>query len=332
MTSQEIQNQITALSGDENAFAQLDLLFSQTPDHVYDWLFSEQAAKNVVELGKRFNLSETQTIQMSRLTGLVILKNVPLTNMPLGLKKTLNLDNEITRQLAIDIALAQLLPIRDYLPDTESFIKQLGGPLPVILPPLLKVSLAANYQAIAPRSAPGPSTPASAPKITIVQRSLRQIVQEHKEVLNQVLTVSPLKIADFDQPVRGTIKNWLADYVKQKGAEKHDQMIRGDYLFKSDNTKSLSIQEKLLVAEILKSYDENSTLNYDEDNKIVVLEKTEKKTPETIKTPAPTAPPINSSPIYREPIGKKDLPESVTPTPKNTPQIDGHVINLKDLQ
>jgi hypothetical protein len=331
MNSQEAQNQITALGGDENAFARLDLLLSQAPDHIYDWLFSERAAKNVVALGKKFNLSETQTIQMSRLTGLVILKTIPLNDMPLELKKMLRLEDGLTRQLAIDIALAQLLPIRDYLPGTENFIKQLGGSLPAILPPLLKSSLAASYQTATALSGAAPS-PAPAPKITIVQKTLRQIVQDNKEALNQILTASPLKIADFDQPVRGTIKNWLADYVRQKGAGKHEAMQRGDYLFQSANAKNLPSQEKLLLAEILKSYDENSTLIYDEAKKMIVPESPKERNPAVFKKPVPSASAINSPSAYREPIEKKDLSATPASPTKITSPIDNRVINLKDLQ
>ncbi len=325
MDTQDIQNQAPAQNENENAFARLDFLFSQIPDHVYAWLFSEQTAMNVAALAKQFSLNDVQTVQLARITGLAIIKDISLPAMTLELKKSLSLDDAAIRQLAVSIALAQFLPIRDHLISVEDFIRQLGGSLPAVLPPLLKSSPTINYPVVTPSSAPTST-------ITLAQKTLRQIVQENKEVLNQTLTAAPLKIADFDQLVRGTIKNWLADYVKQKGAERHDQMVRGDYLFKSDNTKKLSPQEKLLVAEILKSYDENSTLNYNEERKIIILENIEKNPPQIPEKSAPVATGTNSSPIYREPIEKKDLSDPVIPPPKTTPQINGRVINLKDLQ
>lgn len=323
MDNQVTQNQ----TQEENAFAHLDFLFSQIPDHVYYWLFSEQAAINVTALAKRFSLNEIKTIQLARITGLVILKDLPLSTMALELKRFLKLDDTLIRQLSISTATVQFLPIRDHLINVEAFIQQMGGSLPSTLPPLLKSTSTIKYQSpIESISAPDTKIPPAQ------QKSLRQIVQENKEILNQILTTSPLNIADFDQPVRGTIKNWLADYVKQKGAERHDQMARGDYLFKSNNTKNLSSQEKLLIAEILKSYDENSTLNYDETNRIILLENSEKKSPETPRIPGPVLPSENLSSPYREPIEKKDLSSSAFSPPKAAPQIDGHVINLKDLQ
>jgi len=326
MEPQGNQNSAAIQKEKEEVVTHLDFLLSQMPDHAYDWLFSNETANNVATIAKQFNLNEIQTIQLARITGMAIIKEISLPTMALELKKNLALDDITIRQIAISTALTQFLPIRDHLLGVEDFIRQLGGVVPTTLPPLLESSPAAKYQNAAPVAHP------VIPKITLSQKSLRQITQENKEILNQVITTSPLMIADFDQPVRGTIKNWLADYVKQKGAEKHDQMIRGEYLFKSDNTKNLSSQEKLLVAEILKSYDENSSLNYNETEKVIIFGNPENKTTEPQKRATPTAPSTNASSVYREPIGKKDLPESVAPAPKNTSQVDGHVINLKDLQ
>ena len=170
------------------------------------------------------------------------------------------------------------------------------------------------------------------PASTTTQRSLRQLVQENKEILNQVITASPLKIADFDQPLRGTIKNWLADYVKQKGNAKHDQTTRENYLQNNDNAKNLPPKEKQLVAEILKSYDENSILIYDEEKKIILLENASKNPSQAPEKSAMTAPAVNSSSVYREPIEQKDVSSLAIPPSKITSKIDGHVINLKDLQ
>ena len=58
-------------------------------------------------------------------------------------------------------------------------------------------------------------------------------------------------------------------------------------------------------------------------------EKRPDRVPENAALPAAA---INSSSLYREPIEKKDLAASAIPPSKITPQIDGRVINLKDLQ
>jgi len=299
------------------------IAFSRLPDYVQSWMCSNETAQINADIIKKYGLPKEKVSLLASLMGDVFFKEIILEKLPEAIQRELEIDYNLAKKIAIDEGVLKFLPIREYLKGIENAILSWGGQLPIVLPP--KPS-AYNSVALAEKKPEQKTT-------SLTQKSLRQIVQDNKEILNQILTASPLKIADFDQPVRGTIKNWLADYVKQKGAEKHDQMIRGDYLFKSDNTKNLSPQEKLLVAEILKSYDENSALTYDEDKKIIILENTEKnpsKTPEkSISTTVPTtSPPQN----YREPIEKKDLPETIISAPKDTHQIDGRVINLKDLQ
>jgi len=309
-----------------------DTRFSKLPDHVLSWLFSTEAADNIREIAKNFNLEKEKIPILAKIVGQVILKEIPLEKIPVAIKQLLIIDEETARKLSITTATKEFLPIRDHLKDIEKIIVSWGGLLPTVLPPIFQAKTGTTPEVEIPTIAP---TSEPIVKTAITQKSIRQIVQENKEILNQTLTTSPLSIADFDQPVRGTIKNWLADYVKQKGAERHDQMERGDYLFKSANAKNLSAQEKLLVSQILKSYDENSALSYDEIKKIVLLEDpadTEKKYSKMPETSLSNIAKDNSTPIYREPIEKKDLPGETTPSLKNSPKINDHVINLKDLQ
>ena len=180
----------------------------------------------------------------------------------------------------------------------------------------------------------------------IISRSLRQLAQENKEALNQILTGAPIRVADFDQPVKPTIKNWLVDYVKIKGAGHHEAAARNDYLLNSANAKNLAANERLLVAAILDAYDNDRPLPIDDSTKMIRLEGLTPPPKENIgsgapppakKTfppaPAPLTTPGAASP-YREPILEKDLsgPEKPAPPPRPAPRLNGNVIDLKDLE
>lgn len=313
----------------DDAFGRLDFLFSQIPDHVYDWLFSEQAAANVAALATRFALSEIQTVQLARLTGLAILKDMSLSAMTLELKKSLVLDDTLTRQLAIATAQVQFLPIRDHLVGVEDFIRQLGGSLPATLPPILKPARTISGAAADEKISASAPTPTSA----VVQKTLRQLAQENKDSLNQNLTTRPIKIADFDQPVRPTIKNWLVDYVKIKGAGHHESLERIDYMFNTPNAKDLSKEERALVTAILSAYDNDSPLPVRESNQAVLLEKlTETASPNT--APGGDLPKDGSSAKYREPVSPEDMagPLKQAPPAKPAPRLSGNIIDLKDLE
>ncbi len=186
---------------------------------------------------------------------------------------------------------------------------------------------------------------APSPIVNVVKKSLRQLVKDNKDALNQTLTNAPIKIIDFDQPVRGTIKNWLVDYVKIKGAGHHEALERSDYLFNSPNSRALSEEERALVTEILKAYDDDLSLPINAPDQTILLE----KLVATAKTSAVPhgersefygAAPRGSSPAgeelyggYREPISQEDLagPLKQTP-PKPTPRLSGNIIDLKDMQ
>lgn len=363
MTDQTNQNSQT-VSPDQAALQQLDSLFRQLPSHVYDWLFSDQATANVTMLAKKFNLIETQTTELARLTGLAILKEISLPTLALELKRSLSLDDITTRQLAVATALTQFLPIRDHLLGVEDFIRQLGGALPSPLPPLLKNAAPRGdspkgeefYGATPKEKQKEAYSPTSTPETIIVQKTLRQLAQDNKEALNQNLTASPIKVADFEQPVKPTIKNWLVDYVKVKGAGHHASLERSDYLFNSPNARALSEKERALVAEILRAYDDDLPLPIDESNQGILLEKlniSSMPAPQRNESSA-TAPRDERSEFYaaaprgerselygapqqtgayREPISPEDLSGPVKETPtKPMPKLSGNIINLKDLE
>ncbi|HRY52958.1 MAG TPA: hypothetical protein P5089_03940 [Candidatus Portnoybacteria bacterium] len=164
------------------------------------------------------------------------------------------------------------------------------------------------------------------------QKTLRQIAKDNKDLLNQNLTSAPIKIADFEQPVRPTIKNWLVDYVKIKGAGHHESLERGDYLFSNPNAKQLSETERNLVSAILKAYDDDLPLPVNAQDQTILLENiiTEK----TIAQAPISATSLNTPSGYREPIAKEDLigPLKNQTPPKNTPKLSGNIIDLKDIQ
>jgi len=324
------QNDNQTLPGQD----ELQKRFSLLPVYVFDWLCSFEIAQNNATIITKFNLTGKNSL-LAALTREVITKEILLEKLPEANQQRLTIDGELAKKLAIEVAIKQLLPIREHLAGIEKLIVQWGGVLPQVLPPRPESTLAAPSPVVAKPSAAKPSPaltelkPSSKPTVPqasakITTKNLRQIVQDNKEALNQILTSSALKIADFDQPVRGTIKNWLADYVKQKGAARHTQLERGDYLFKSDNAKKLDPQEKSLVAKILKAYDEDILLSYNEEEKTILLteEETAAKAPSLKQE---TAPPEIKSP-YREAIEKSDLAG-----PLKTPAENSHVINLKNL-
>lgn len=91
---------------------------------------------------------------------------------------------------------------------------------------------------------------------------------------DQRVTERFIKLKMFDQPVEPTVKNWLEDYFSRIGTDKHTSIQRTDYLFNSENGKSLSSTDREKISIILKSYDTGETLMLDKETQEVVYAET----------------------------------------------------------
>ena len=107
----------------------------QLPAAVLDWSFSEETTKNNHKISVYFKLNEKQGLLLAKITGQIILKDIETEAMPAVLQEKLGVDAEMAKQIAINVALKQFLPIRNYLAGTEKLILQWGGTLPAPLPP-----------------------------------------------------------------------------------------------------------------------------------------------------------------------------------------------------
>ncbi len=310
--------------------------FSKLPDNILDWIFSKETSKNNIEIAEEFKLSDNQSSLLAKITGQITLKEMKLDYLPTALQENLKIDSETAKKMSIEVLIKQFLPIREYLKGIENFITQLGGTLPQILP--------SPKAQVLERTA---TTAIPTPTISIVKEPFRLAVQENKEILNQLLTANPIKIADFAEPVRPTIKNWLSDYIKQKGTGYHDELERSDYLYKNANAANLPNEERAKLAKILRAYDEDAEVPVSPENKLILTEELSKKElpkqPTILAPPVQTAPPVQPPPTrsepvartgpdtYREPVAEEDLEGPLKPLVKPIPRLDGNVVDLKEF-
>lgn len=291
--------------------------FSKLPDDVLAWLFSEQATKYNAEISERFKLSNDQSGSLARITGQMILKEMKLDYLPTALQENLKINPDLARQIALAVAEKQFLPVRKYLGGTENLIVSLGGILPPHPPDASELMNKIAIIAVSDSHAQ-----------PIIKKPFRLAVQENKEVLNQILTTDPIKIAEFEQPVRPTIKNWLSDYIKHKGTGYHDELERSDYLYKSLNAINLPGEERAKLAKILRAYDEDSEVPISSENKLILIEELAKKeapplpkavTPTPAPTPSPVQPPSTPPPPATPTPQPPPAPRPIVPPPTPPP-------------
>ncbi len=148
--------------------------------------------------------------------------------------------------------------------------------------------------------------------------NISETLQEYPEVGEQLITSRHIRLKIFPEPVRPSIKNWLSDYTFGLGYETHDSMTRGNYLFKSENGRNLSQEDREKLSLILKSYDENIPLVIDTVAKQVLFPETtkkeEKKSEIVVTTESNGPEPITiSEPEIREPVAKAETENKKEP-------------------
>jgi hypothetical protein len=101
--------------------------------------------------------------------------------------------------------------------------------------------------------------------------TLSESMKSFPEIGEQIVTSDHIKILSFPEPVRPSIKNWLADYTFILGYEKHDSVARSNYLFHEKNTQNLRSTDRQRLSYILKAFDENSLVPINKDAKQLIF-------------------------------------------------------------
>lgn len=96
-----------------------------------------------------------------------------------------------------------------------------------------------------------------------ISLSIEEAMEKYPRVGEQLVTSAPIVLKPFPQPVRPSIKNWIADYHHTLGVGEHGIMERGSYLYNNPNTRTLTEGERKKLALLLKSVDDNTPLSVD---------------------------------------------------------------------
>lgn len=106
---------------------------------------------------------------------------------------------------------------------------------------------------------------------SLLQMPLPEALKEIPEIGEQLLTSEKIHILSFPEPVRPSLKNWLADYTSFFGYAKHSPIEMGNYLFHSENTKKLTSSDRQKLTYILKAFNDETPVNINKTLKQVVF-------------------------------------------------------------
>ena len=111
---------------------------------------------------------------------------------------------------------------------------------------------------------------------SLITITIEDGLKQFPELGEQLITSEKITLKNFPEPVRPSIKNWLADYTFRLGYDKRDAIMRGNYLFHSDNTIRLSSADREKLSYVLKAHDEDLQVTVNKNTKQIVFSTTNK--------------------------------------------------------
>lgn len=135
-----------------------------------------------------------------------------------------------------------------------------------------------------------------------VRLPLLQALSKYENLGNQLISQERIRIKSQSEPVRPSLLYWVKYYRDELGIGHHDSVQRGNFLFRSENGKRLSAEERERVNLVLKSVEENFPLEIDTERQEILF-------PVFVSAPVPRAPLPVSRPV--PPVDDRETRESV---------------------
>ncbi len=119
------------------------------------------------------------------------------------------------------------------------------------------------------RASQSPSKLSSQP--TTLRLPLLQALSKYEQLGNQLITEERLKLKSQTETVRPSLLYWIKYYRDELGVGHHSSVDRGNFLFRSENGKKLTPEERERVNLVLRSVEENIPLDIDTEQNIILF-------------------------------------------------------------
>ncbi len=116
--------------------------------------------------------------------------------------------------------------------------------------------------------------------------SILKAIAEYPRLNDQLITNEKIKVKGQSEPQRPSLANWIRYYRDELGVGFHDQVLRGRFLFQSENGKRLSNEERERINLVLKSIEEDFPLDIDIEQGGIVFPSRPRNTAPVAGTPA----------------------------------------------
>lgn len=109
------------------------------------------------------------------------------------------------------------------------------------------------------------------PQAVTINMPLLQALSKYENLGNQLITRERIRVKSQAEPVRPSLLYWLKYYRDDIGVGHHDSIQRGQFLFRSENGKRLSAEERERLGLILKSVEEDFPLTIDTERQEIIF-------------------------------------------------------------
>jgi hypothetical protein len=133
-------------------------------------------------------------------------------------------------------------------------------------------------------------------EVAFIKMPLLQALSKYENLGNQLITNERIKIKSQPEPVRPSLLYWIKYYRDELGIGHHSTVDRGNFLFRSENGKRLSPEERERVNLVLKSVEENYPVDIDTEHSEIIFPAfvapapRPQPVPQPVSQPAPVAP------------------------------------------
>ncbi|MFZ1626544.1 MAG: hypothetical protein WAT81_01925 [Candidatus Moraniibacteriota bacterium] len=107
--------------------------------------------------------------------------------------------------------------------------------------------------------------------VKTVRLPLLKAMSEYRHLSEQLLTGEKIKVKGSMESVRPSLGNWLKSYREELGIGFHETVLRGNFLFQSQNCKRLTNEERARLNLVLKSIEEEFPLEIDTTREVIVF-------------------------------------------------------------
>ena len=176
------------------------------------------------------------------------------------------------------------------------------------------------------------------PQAVTVRLPLLQALSKYEQLGNQLVTRERIKIKSQPDPVRPSLLYWIKYYRDELGIGHHDSVQRGNFLFRSENGRRLSPEERERVNLVLKSVEENMPLEIDTEKSEIVFPvfevpssaRSSQAAPQTFESApkrvmAPASPTNPAFSFGRGSMAQGAASVPSTPAPTSLPQSGGEM-------